>query len=277
MNHPLELIAKVSASIRDQVRVHPGPNATRALQAGDPIVLSGREADTAAFAALSILGPLLEEQRQRADRAEQTAAELEAEGVDKMADRLLDDTRMHALQIREGKAELAIEPARELAAIWVGCARTMLAGAENYSETKVAYEVGLAGEPERYALIVQRVGKLTPHEARQRAEQRADQAEARARAAEREAARLRAALSKERADRAANGSGTPLDQLRAAVLAEPGAWTSQRAQAVLELHSPPVRGPEARRLLNQLADEGLLISPGPRGRVWTRPGETDDA
>lgn len=103
---------------------------------------------------------------------------------------------------------------------------------------------------------MQRVGKLTPHQARLRAEERADEAEARARAAERETARLRAALSKERASRGANGSGTALYQLRAAVLAEPGAWTPARVRAALDGNTSTVRVPEARRLLGQLADEG---------------------
>ncbi|MCP9964108.1 hypothetical protein [Actinomadura madurae] len=266
LNHPPELVDAVAARIRDLVRVHPGPSASRTLQAGDPIILSGREAEVAAFAALEVLGPELER-----------AAELEAEGLDKMAERLLDETRLRALQIREGKAELDVEPAQELAAIWVGCARTMLGGAENYSETPVEFEVGLAGQPDRYALIVQRVGKLTPHQARLRAEERADEAEARARAAERETARLRAALSKERASRGANGSGTALYQLRAAVLAEPGAWTPARVRAALDGNTSTVRVPEARRLLGQLADEGLLVRPAGPGQPWAPTREAEHA
>ncbi|MFE9099768.1 hypothetical protein [Actinomadura geliboluensis] len=286
-----QLVDLLAARIRDIVRIHPGPNATRALQAEDPIILSGREAEYAARAALATLDdhPSLEvrhyaptqdsydaacralaEHRKRADDAEERAAELEAEGVDKMAERLLEETSVRALQIREGKAELEVEPARELAAIWVGVARTMLNGGENYSETPVEFEVGLAGERDRYVLIVQRLGKLTPHEARGLAEDRAAKAE-------REAERLRQELSRARAALAAGRDGHPLDVLRTAVQSEPGPWTSQRAQAALEGLDHPVRGPHARWLLNQLADEGLLISPGVRGRVWTPAEENRDA
>lgn len=55
MTHPPELLDRVAARIRDLVRVHPGPNASRALQAGDPIILSGREAEVAAYAALEAI------------------------------------------------------------------------------------------------------------------------------------------------------------------------------------------------------------------------------
>jgi hypothetical protein len=122
---------------------------------------------------------IYQEQRAEVERLRGELATLADEGADRMAERLLEDTRMRALQIREGKAELEIEPARELAAIWVGVARTMLGDAENYSETPVEFEVGLAGERERYALIVQRVGQLTPHEARRQAEGERDEVAAR--------------------------------------------------------------------------------------------------
>ncbi|TDD31658.1 hypothetical protein E1287_25700 [Actinomadura sp. KC06] len=286
-----QLVDLLAARIRDSVSIRLGRSALGTTRPGEPIGLSGGEADTAARAALAALDDhasrevrhyaptqdaydaackALHHHRQRADEAERRAAELEAEGVDQMAERLLDDTRMRALQIRDGTAELEVEPARELAAIWVGVARTMLAGGENYSETPVEFEVGLAGERERYALIVQRVGKVTPHQARKAAEERAD-------SAEREIERLRQELSRTRAAHATDHPDDPLDVLRAAVQTETGPWTSQRAQAALTGATRHVRGQEARRLLNQLADEGLLRRPSGKGQPWGPVLEEVDA
>jgi hypothetical protein len=60
---------------------------------------------------------------------------------------------------------------------WVHAAREMLGDAPNYSETRIDFpkasasmEVKAAGEFDRYVLTVQRAGKLTPHEARKKAE-----------------------------------------------------------------------------------------------------------
>lgn len=190
MNPPFELVDRVAARIRDLVRIHPGPNATRALQAGDPIILSGREAEAAAYAALEVLGPQLER-----------AAELEAEGVEKMAERFADELRVRSMDFRNGLS-MDLEPAREQVAIWVGAARGMLGDAPNYTETpieiptdddpKVSMELKLAGEIERYAFVLQRVGKLTPHQARMQAEARADEAERAVTRLREEIARLRA-------------------------------------------------------------------------------------
>lgn len=120
---------------------------------------------------------------------DQLANELDrttAEGVDAAAERLVNETGIRSMQIRNGQLDLDLEPARELVAIWVSAARTMLSDAPNYSETridlpptdadpKVSMEVKLAGELERYAFTLQRVGALTPHEARVRAEQERDE------------------------------------------------------------------------------------------------------
>lgn len=101
--------------------------------------------------------------------------------LDRMADQLMEETKLKALDFRNG-VHMDIEPARELAAIWVAAARTMLGDAENYSVTKVEFDVGLAVDRENpkpkemYTLVVQRAGGLTPHEARQRAEAERDQA-----------------------------------------------------------------------------------------------------
>lgn len=90
----------------------------------------------------------------------------------------LAETGIRSMDFRNGMT-MELQPARDLVAAWVAAARTMLGDAENYSETrvdlpKVEMEVKLAGELERYVFVCQRVGKLTPHEARQRAEAERD-------------------------------------------------------------------------------------------------------
>lgn len=105
------------------------------------------------------------------------------------AEALVDQTLMRELSVKDGVVGLDLVPPRELAAMWVHCARGMLGDAPNYTETpvempSVSMEVGLAGEVERYALIVQRVGKLTPHEARRQAEAERDRLRSRLEAAE---------------------------------------------------------------------------------------------
>jgi hypothetical protein len=91
---------------------------------------------------------------------------------------LLDDCRIRALDFRNG-AHMDLEPAREIVAAWVAAARTILGDATNYTETPVEMEVGVAESPERFVFILQRAGKLTPHQARLQAEQRARHAETR--------------------------------------------------------------------------------------------------
>ena len=61
--------------------------------------------------------------------------------------------------------------------MWLGAARTLLKDAENYAEIEM--EFSPAGGVERYAFTAQRVGELTPHQARKAAEVRAEAAEAR--------------------------------------------------------------------------------------------------
>jgi hypothetical protein len=82
------------------------------------------------------------------------------------AEALADQTLMKGLTVEKGKLELNLIPPREIVAVWVHAAREMIGDAENYVEM----EVKLAGEVERFAFVLQRVGKLTPHEARQAAE-----------------------------------------------------------------------------------------------------------
>ncbi|MGV9536586.1 hypothetical protein ACWEU6_36195 [Streptosporangium sandarakinum] len=153
--------AYTTADGRDFVFVDEAVAALAALDCSDPIEC-GHEA---------ALG-------QAKAEAEQLRAELERRD-EAVAEALVGRTLMTGLKAENGKAVLSMVPPRELALVWVECARGMLADAPNYSETPVEFEVGLAGEPERYALIVQRVGKMTPHEARQRAEAERDAALAR--------------------------------------------------------------------------------------------------
>lgn len=110
--------------------------------------------------------------------ADELRAELERR-IDTEAEALADQTLMRGLSVKDGAVNLDLIPPREIAAVWVHCAVGMLGDAENYSETrvdmpKVSMEISPAGTLDRYALIVQRVGKLTPHEARQAAEAERD-------------------------------------------------------------------------------------------------------
>jgi hypothetical protein len=111
---------------------------------------------------------------------EQLLAELDGrddEARERWIQKQLDETGLKAMDFRNGMS-MEIEPAREMVAHWVGAARAMLGDAPNYSETPIEMEVKVAESPERFAFVLQRVGKLTPHQARQQAEQRAERAEA---------------------------------------------------------------------------------------------------
>lgn len=104
--------------------------------------------------------------------------------IERMAQHYVDDTHIRSMEFRNG-AEMELVPAQDMVAVWVATARTMLGDAPNYSETrvdlpaeKVEMELKLAGEVDRYVFTVQRAGKLTPHEARVRAEAERDEARA---------------------------------------------------------------------------------------------------
>lgn len=103
----------------------------------------------------------------------------DADAQQRHVDELMEATRIRSMQIRDGGFEMDIDAARELTTEYVAAARAMLGDAENYSETPVEFTVGLAGQPERYVLIVQRAGKLTPHQARRAAEAERDELRAR--------------------------------------------------------------------------------------------------
>jgi hypothetical protein len=112
--------------------------------------------------------------------ADAVLAEIDDEAIDRMAKHYVDETHIKALEIRDG-ANLELEPAQDMVALWVAAARTMLGDAENYSETpvglpSVSMDVKLAGEYESFTLTVQRAGKLTPHQARVKVEQERDDA-----------------------------------------------------------------------------------------------------
>lgn len=89
-------------------------------------------------------------------------------------DKQLTETGIRAMDFRNG-ASMELEPAREMVAHWVGAARGMLGDAPNYSETPVEMVVKVGEDPERFAFTLQRVGKLTPHQARQQAEKARDE------------------------------------------------------------------------------------------------------
>lgn len=118
-----------------------------------------------------------------ADRLVEAAlAVFDAAAIDRMAQHYVDDTHIRSMEFRNG-AELDLVPAQDMVAVWVATARTMLGDAENYTETRVDFptekfemELKLAGEFERYVVTVQRAGKLTPHEARVKAERERDEA-----------------------------------------------------------------------------------------------------
>lgn len=122
--------------------------------------------------------------------ADAALAVVEDEALDRMAEHFINETKIRSMDFRNGMS-MNLEPARELAAVWVGCARGMLGDAPNYSETSVTFTVSLAGEAERYAFTLQRVGRLTPHEARQQAERELDEWRERAEKAEAAIARVR--------------------------------------------------------------------------------------
>jgi hypothetical protein len=111
--------------------------------------------------------------------ADAVLAEIDDGAIDRMAKHYIDETHVKALEIRNG-ANLELQPAQDMVALWVAAARTMLGDAENYSETpvglpSVSIDVKLAGEYESFTLTVQRAGKLTPHQARERAERQRDE------------------------------------------------------------------------------------------------------
>ncbi len=62
---------------------------------------------------------------------------------------------------------------------------------------------------------------------------------------------------------------TWLETLRNAVCSEGGDWTTRRACSALAQARIDVSAERARLILNRLAEEGLLVKHGKRGRLWT--------
>lgn len=89
------------------------------------------------------------------------------------------NTMIRSMDFRNG-ANLELQPARDMVAYWVAAARTLLGGAENYSETTVEWDFSIPEDPQRYSFVVQKVGKLTPHAARRIAEDERDELRAKA-------------------------------------------------------------------------------------------------
>lgn len=117
---------------------------------------------------------------------EAVLAAIDDEAVGRMAQHYVDDTHLRSMDFRNG-AVMKLKPAQDMAALWVAAAKTMLGDAENYSETEVglpsvSMDVKLAGEFEMFTLTVQRARKITPHEARLRAEEQRTEARDLARA-----------------------------------------------------------------------------------------------
>lgn len=97
-----------------------------------------------------------------------------------MLDHYVRQYAITSMDYRNG-VTMDLKPAREMVAHWVAAAVAYLEGAPNYvtvdqdtEDPGITMGVGLAGAGERYSFTLQRVapGKLTPHEARQRAENR---------------------------------------------------------------------------------------------------------
>lgn len=85
-----------------------------------------------------------------------------------------DQVRLKSLNIVGGSVHAELIPPESFAQIFIESARASLEDAENYME----YEIRDSANGERFAIRVQRVGKLTPHAARLEAERERDEARA---------------------------------------------------------------------------------------------------
>lgn len=107
------------------------------------------------------------------EEAAEHLAHLGAENK-RLADAVERQTLLSTMSIDQGALNIEVIPPREVVIHWVLAARNLLGTAENYSETPVelppSVEMGIGTAGERYVVTVQRPGRLTPHEARRRAE-----------------------------------------------------------------------------------------------------------
>ncbi|HET6285752.1 MAG TPA: hypothetical protein VFG15_03240 [Amycolatopsis sp.] len=107
------------------------------------------------------------------EEAAEHLAQLVAERQ-RLTDAVERQTLLSHLSIDQGAMKIDVVPPREVIINQVLAARALLDDAENYSETpvelppSVEMDIGTAGE--RYVVIIQRPGKLTPHQARRLAE-----------------------------------------------------------------------------------------------------------
>jgi hypothetical protein len=79
-------------------------------------------------------------------------------------------TRLRELAYRDGTLHMELDAAHEIMIALVAAARTILGDAQNYVEM----ELKSAESLDRFVLTIQRAGKLTPHEARLKAEAERD-------------------------------------------------------------------------------------------------------
>lgn len=149
-------------------------------------VCSGDVAAILAVAAPILLAEVAGLQRVIDDQEERLLAqaavigEMQDTAANRFVEELTNQTKLRSIDFRNGM-HMDLEPAREIVAAFVACARTMLGDAPNYTETKVEMDVKVAESPETFTFVVQRrePGCLTPHEARVAAEGKVAQLQAR--------------------------------------------------------------------------------------------------
>lgn len=220
--------------------------------------------------------------RDELDEAIERAENANAEAVARQVN-------LTGLTVEEGAAVLGLESPRELVIAWVDAARKMLGEAENYSETRIDFpavsmEVKAAGEFERYAFTVQRVGRLTPHEARKQVETERD----RLRLAWQSAARgrMRARIERDRQQRQVEmhmGHRNEIQGFLDGVLGtepEDGAGEGFVADVMLAVRRIQGDLSVARRVLDEVTKKALWLESETqhlRAGLETRTRERDEA
>lgn len=106
--------------------------------------------------------------------ADAVLAVCDEEAINRMADEFVAESRLISLGAEDGKATLKAAPAREIVAHWVMASRGLLADAKNYVEIEMEFPD--RPNSTRYAFVLQRVGKFTPHQMRKQAEQLVEEA-----------------------------------------------------------------------------------------------------
>lgn len=96
---------------------------------------------------------------------------IDEEATRRYCDKLIEDTHLKAMDFRNGGV-MELRAAEDAVLGWVGAARALCDGAPNYAESVM--EFGLPGG-QRYAFTVQKIGKLSPHQARMAAEAERDE------------------------------------------------------------------------------------------------------